>query len=56
MNRFDIRKRDGLARSAIFQTDTLSLKVPAALAVEPLFPDLDTREGTNIPLCAPLSW
>ena len=53
MNRFDIRKRDGLARSAIFQTDTISLKVPAALAVEPLFPDLDTREGTNIPLCAP---
>ena len=53
MTRFDIRKRDGLARSSIFQTDTISLKLPAALAVETLFPDLTMREGTNIPLCAP---
>jgi archaeosine synthase len=53
MTRFDIRKRDGLARSGIFQTDTISLKLPAALAVETLFPDLDMREGTNLPLCAP---
>jgi len=53
MIRFDIRKRDGLARSGIFQTDTISLKLPAALAVESLFPDLDMREGTNLPLCAP---
>jgi archaeosine synthase len=55
MTRFDIRKRDGLARSGIFQTDTISLKLPAALAVETLFPDLTMREGTNIPLCAPLA-
>jgi archaeosine synthase len=53
MTRFDIRKRDGLARSGIFQTDTNSLKLPTALAVETLFPDLDTRDGTNLPLCAP---
>jgi archaeosine synthase len=53
MTRFDIRKRDGLARSGIFQTDTLSLKLPAALAIETLFPDLDTRDGINLPLCAP---
>ena len=53
MTRFDIRKRDGLARNGIFQSDTLTLKLPAALAVETLFPDLDTRDGTNLPLCAP---
>jgi archaeosine synthase len=53
MTRFDIRKRDGLARSGIFQTDTITLKLPTALAVETLFPDLDTRDGTNLPLCAP---
>jgi len=53
MTRFDIRKRDGLARSGIFQTATTSLKLPAALAVETLFPDLETRDGTNLPLCAP---
>ena len=53
MTRFDIRKRDGLARSGIFQTATISLKLPAALAVETLFPDLETLDGTNLPLCAP---
>ena len=53
MTRFDIRKRDGLARSGIFQTAAISLKLPAALAVETLFPDLETLDGTNLPLCAP---
>jgi len=53
MTRFDIRKREGLARIGIFQTDTITLKLPTALAVETLFPDLDTRDGTNLPLCAP---
>ena len=53
MTRFDIRKRDGLARNGIFQTDTITLKLPAALAVETLFPDLDACDGTNLPLCAP---
>jgi len=53
MTRFEIRKRDGLSRIAIFQTDTSTLKLPAALAVETLFPDLDLRQGTNLPLCAP---
>jgi archaeosine synthase len=53
VTRFDIRKRDGLARSGIFHTATISLKLPAALAVETLFPDLETRDGTNLPLCAP---
>jgi len=53
MTRFDIRKRDGLARSGSFQTDTITLKLPTSLAVETLFPDLDTLDGTNLPLCAP---
>ena len=53
MTRFDIRKRDGLARSGIFQSDAIFLKLPTAVEVETLFPDLDTRDGTNLPLCAP---
>jgi len=53
MIRFDIRKRDGLARTGILQTDVMSLKLPAALEVETIFPDLETRDGTNLPLCAP---
>jgi archaeosine synthase len=32
---------------------TGNLKLPAALAVETLFPGLDTCQGTNLPLCAP---
>jgi archaeosine synthase alpha-subunit len=53
LNRFNIRKRDGLARSGTFQTGTGILKLPTALAVETLFPDLGTRNGSNLPLCSP---
>ncbi|HUT38708.1 MAG TPA: archaeosine synthase subunit alpha [Methanoregula sp.] len=53
MTRFTIKKRDGLARTGIFQADDTSLDLPAALAAETLFPDLAARHGTNIPLCAP---
>ncbi len=53
MTRFDIRKRDGLARTGILQNDLNSLTLPTALAVETFFPDLNTRDGTNLPLCAP---
>ena len=53
MTRFDIRKRDGLARTGILQHDLNSLRLPTALAVETFFPDLNTRDGANLPLCAP---
>jgi archaeosine synthase len=53
MIRFNIKKRDGLARTGIFQAGDTTLNLPAALAVETLFPGLDARKGTNIPLCAP---
>jgi archaeosine synthase len=53
MTRFDIKKRDGLARTGIFQSGDTTLNLPVALAVETLFPDLDARDGTNMPLCAP---
>jgi archaeosine synthase len=53
MTRFDIRKRDGLARTGVFKKDDITVKLPVALEVESLFPDLDTREEANLPLCAP---
>jgi archaeosine synthase len=53
MSRFNIKKRDGLARTGIFLTDDTSLNLPMALAVETIFPELDARDGTNMPLCAP---
>jgi len=53
MTKFDIRKRDGLARTGVFRKDDVSVRLPMALEVDPLFPDLDQREGTNLPLCAP---
>ncbi len=53
MTRFNIKKRDGLARTGTFQAGDTTLNLPAALDGETLFPDLDNRSGTNIPLCAP---
>jgi len=53
MTKFDIRKRDGLARTGVFWKDDISVKLPMALEVETLFPDLDTLGEANLPLCAP---
>jgi archaeosine synthase len=53
MTKFDIRRRDGLARTGVFTADDVSVKLPMALEAESLFPDLDLREETNLPLCAP---
>jgi archaeosine synthase len=55
MTKFDIRKRDGLARTGVFTADDVSVKLPMALEAESLFPDLDLMEETNLPLCAPAS-
>ena len=53
MTRFNIKKRDGLARTGTFQAGETTLNLPAAVDCETMFPDLDNRSGTNIPLCAP---
>jgi archaeosine synthase alpha-subunit len=53
MTRFNIKKRDGLARTGTFQTGETSLNLPAAVDCETIFPDLDNRSGTNIPLGTP---
>ena len=53
MTRFDIRKRDGLARTGILDTGTMTVKLPAAADTEVLFPGLANAPSINIPLSAP---
>lgn len=53
MTRFDIRKRDGLARMGVLETGTATVKLPAAADPESLFPALANVPFINIPLSAP---
>jgi len=53
MTRFDIRKRDGLARTGLLETGTAIVKLPAAVEIADLFPALATAPSINIPLAAP---
>jgi archaeosine synthase len=55
MTRFKLKKRDGLARTGTFHDGETMLNLPAAVDCETIFPDLECRSGTNIPLCAPVS-
>lgn len=56
MTRFNIRKRDGLARTGTFETDMkISLKLPAAADTSALFPDLGCMANANLPLSAPVA-
>jgi archaeosine synthase len=54
--RFDIRKRDGLARSGTITGDELlnqQMFFPAVFDADVLFPSLASRGCTNVPLSAP---
>jgi len=53
MSRFDIRKRDGLARTGTFRNGTATVRVPSAQDMETLFPDLASLQLANLPLAAP---
>ena len=53
MTRFDIRKRDGLARMGMLETGTATVKLPAAVDPESLFPALANTPSINMPLSAP---
>ena len=54
MTRVSFRKRDGLARTGILETDGMPpVRLPAVADCRELFPALDSLAGTNIPLCAP---
>ena len=56
MTRFTIRKRDGLARIALFQVgEDDPIKLPTAQDCDVLFPALESTGFTNLPLSAPSS-
>jgi archaeosine synthase len=49
----EIRKRDGLARSGIMTVHDTTVKTPAVMDTESLFPSLMSTRLSNIPLSAP---
>lgn len=53
MTRFDIRKRDGLARTGMLETGISVVQLPVAADPETLFPALANTPAINIPLTAP---
>ena len=56
MIRFEIKKRDGLARAGTMAGDELPkspLPFPVVLDTAAVFPALSSRGGTNVPLSAP---
>ncbi|MFA4859812.1 archaeosine synthase subunit alpha [Methanoregula sp.] len=56
MTRYNIRKRDGLARTGILESDAGSHTLPAVLDAVAIFPDLTGRQETNVPISAPASF
>jgi len=54
MTRVSFKKRDGLARTGVLETEGMPpVRLPAAADCTELFPALATLVRTNIPLCAP---
>lgn len=51
--KFDIRKRDGLARTGVFGSGTITVQTPAVVDPDTLFPGLASLSPCNIPLSAP---
>jgi archaeosine synthase len=50
---FEVKKRDGLARIAVFTSGEETVRLPCAMDTEDLFPDLANRYYSNVPLAAP---
>lgn len=53
MTKFDIRKRDGLARTGVFDAGTGPVQTPATADMETMYPQLASASSINIPLSAP---
>ncbi len=52
MSLFEVKLRDGMARTGEFRTEEDTISSPSALDAEELFPDLAARTYANIPLSA----
>ncbi|MFA5221848.1 MAG: hypothetical protein WC391_06155 [Methanoregula sp.] len=53
MIRVDFRRRDGLARTGVLTSDNEKILLPAAVEPGTIFPSLNHRPLTNVPLAAP---
>jgi archaeosine synthase alpha-subunit len=53
MTRFDIRKRDGLARTGVMEVGKSTVRLPAATDIAGFFPGLSDAPFINMPLPAP---
>ena len=56
MSTFEVKKRDGLARIAVYSRGEQEIRLPCAMDTEILFPDLADRAFSNVPLAAPQSF
>ena len=55
MSTFEVRGRDGLARLGLLRLEETEIQTPAAVEMQKLFPSLENRAVTNLPLSAPPS-
>jgi archaeosine synthase len=53
VTKFEVKRRDTLARFSLLTTASGPVRLPAAADLPTLFPDLSCREFSNVPLSAP---
>jgi archaeosine synthase len=53
VTKFEVKRRDTLARVSLLTTASGSVRLPAVADMPTLFPDLSCREFSNVPLSAP---
>jgi archaeosine synthase len=53
VTKFEVKRRDTLARISLLTTASGPVRLPAAADMPTLFPDLSCREFSNVPLSAP---
>jgi len=56
MSRFEVRRRDGLARTGVYTTGEVTIATPAIIDPLTVFPDLANRPHSHIPLQANEGW
>jgi archaeosine synthase len=52
VGRYEVHRRDGLARTGVYENGDHRIAVPAVLETDALFPSLTQRAFTNVPLSA----
>jgi archaeosine synthase len=53
---FEVKKRDGLARTSEYTDGEMTVRLPCVMDTDALFPGLANRSFTNVPLAAPMAF